>query len=260
MTLTSTAPTASGPDEVQLAIHRYCDTRRTDAPDNAARDRVIAAYQGLAYSLAARFARRGEEFDDLKQVALMGLVKAIERFDPDRGAELTTFATVIILGELKRHLRDRSWAVRLPRRVHDLHLGAQQSIDELTQELGRSPTFTEIGERLGATVEEVVEALDAGGFRHNVSLEVPMSAWEEHALSDRLGDGDRRFAEVDGRLALSPLLARLPDRQQQILMLRFVVGCSQSEIAPLVGVSQMHVSRLLSRSLSQLRAWAAEPP
>ncbi|MBO0748559.1 MAG: SigB/SigF/SigG family RNA polymerase sigma factor [Acidimicrobiaceae bacterium] len=259
VSVTSTVPASVGREQVRRAIRRYCETRHTDAPDTAARDRVVAAYQGLAYSLAARFGQRGEELDDLNQVALIGLLKAIDRFDPDRGAELTTFATATILGELKRHLRDRSWSVRLPRRVHDLHLRAQQSIDELTQELGRSPSLSEIGKHLGAAVEDVIEALDAGGFRHNASLEAPMSSGEDHALTNRLGDRDRRLAEVDGRLTLSPLLARLPERQQQILTLRFIVGCSQTEIASLVGVSQMQVSRLLSRSLAQLRAWAAEP-
>ncbi|HLI23327.1 MAG TPA: SigB/SigF/SigG family RNA polymerase sigma factor, partial [Acidimicrobiales bacterium] len=224
--------------------------------DREARDSVVAAYQGLAYSLAARFSQRGEELDDLNQVALIGLLKAIERFDPDRGAELTTFATATILGELKRHLRDRGWSVRLPRRIHDLHLRAQQAIDELTQELGRSPTILELAGRLGEAVEDVVEALDAGGLRHNASLEAPLSPNDDHSLTSRLGSGDQRLAEVDGRLALNPLLERLPARQRQILTLRFVFGCSQTEIATMVGVSQMQVSRLLARSLAQLRTWA----
>jgi RNA polymerase sigma-B factor len=253
------APSRAGRAQVRRCIQAWFDTRNTDLPDTAARDHVVAAYQGLAYSLAARFAQRGEELDDLNQVALIGLLKAIDRFDPSRGAELTTFATATILGELKRHLRDRSWSVRLPRRVHDLHLRAQQSIDELTQELGRPPTLPEIGRRIEAPVEDVVEALDAGGFRHNASLEAPFSPGDDHALTNRLGDRDQRLAEVDGRLTLSPLLARLPERQRQILNLRFVVGCSQTEIARTVGVSQMQVSRLLGRSLSQLRLWAVEP-
>jgi RNA polymerase sigma-B factor len=161
-------PPRPGRDEIRRTIQQYFETRQ---PGD--RDRVVAAYQGLAYSLAGRFAQRGEELDDLNQVALIGLLKAIDRFDPNRGAELTTFATATILGELKRHLRDRGWSVRLPRRIHDLHLRAQQSIDELTQELGRSPTLDEIGQRLEAAVEDVVEALDAGGLRHNASLEAP---------------------------------------------------------------------------------------
>src|SRR5580704_11990464 len=205
--------------------------------DALLRNQIISAYQGLAYSLAGRFRRPGEDLDDLNQVALIGLMKAVDRFDPGRGTELTTFATATILGELKRHLRDRGWSVRLPRRIHDLHLRAQQSVDELTQELGRSPTLLEIANRLGVSVEEVVEALDAGGLRHNASLEAPLSPGDDHSLNNRLGAGDRRLAEVDGRLTLNPLLARLPARQRQILNLRFVVGCSQTEIANMVGVS-----------------------
>jgi RNA polymerase sigma-B factor len=244
-------PAGAGRDLLKQAIGHYHRHR-----DREARDSVVAAYQGLAYSLAARFSQRGEELDDLNQVALIGLLKAIERFDPDRGAELTTFATATILGELKRHLRDRGWSVRLPRRIHDLHLRAQQAIDELTQELGRSPTILELAGRLGEAVEDVVEALDAGGLRHNASLEAPLSPGDDHSLTSRLGSGDQRLAEVDGRLALNPLLERLPARQRQILKLRFVFGCSQTEIATMVGVSQMQVSRLLARSLAQLRTWA----
>lgn len=264
VTPTSTSgPFTSGPpsgrEKERRAIRRYCDTRHTQAPDIEARDRVVCAYQGLAYSLAARFAQRGEDLDDLNQVALVGLLKAISRFDPDRGIELTTFATTTILGELKRHLRDYSWSVRLPRRVHDLYLRAQESIDELSQELGRGPTLTEIRERLDATMEDVVEALDAGGFRHNASLDVVIAARDNHARSNPLADRDGQLVEVDERLTLSPLLSRLPDRQQQIVTLRFTFGYSQTQIASLVGVSQMQVSRLLSRGLARLRALAAEP-
>lgn len=247
----SPALPSTGRVQVRRAIQEYYESR-----GRMARDTVLDAYQGLAYSLAARFAQRGEELDDLNQVALIGLLKAIDRFDPNRGAELTTFATATILGELKRHLRDRGWSVRLPRRIHDLHLRAQQAIDELTQELGRSPTLLELANRLSASLEEVVEALDAGGLRHNASLEAPLTPGDDNSLTSRLGTGDQRLAEVDGRLTLSPLLARLPERQRHILNLRFVVGCSQTEIASMVGVSQMQVSRLLARSLAQLRAWA----
>jgi RNA polymerase sigma-B factor len=246
------APT--GREQVRKAVLLYFHTRSP-----AAREQVVASYQGLAYSLAGRFAQRGEELDDLNQVALIGLLKAIDRFDPERGTELTTFATATILGELKRHLRDRGWSVRLPRRVHDLHLQAQQTIDELTQESGRSPTLPEIAVRLGVAVDDVIEALDAGGLRHNTSLEAPLSGGDDHSLSNRIGVKDQRMAEVDGRMELSPLLARLPERQQRILNLRFVAGCSQTEIASMVGVSQMQVSRLLARSLAQLRVWAGEP-
>lgn len=225
-----------------------------------ARNRMVVAYQGLAYSLAARFAQRGQELDDLNQVAMIGLVKAVDRFDTDRGVALTTFATATILGELKRHLRDRSWSVRLPRRVHDLHLRVQQSIDDLSQDLGRSPAITEIASHVGASTEDVVEALDAGGLRHNTPLEAPSPACGDgRGVGSRLGRSDRGLAEVDGRVSLSPLLERLSERQRQVLALRFGSGCSQSEIARRIGVSQMQVSRLLSKSLTQLRTWAAEP-
>lgn len=249
-----TRSTPGSREQVRAAVTHYATSR-----DARSREMVVDAYQGLAYSLAARFAQRGEEADDLNQVALIGLLKAVDRFDPTRGAELTTFATATILGELKRHLRDRGWSVRLPRRVHDMHMRAQQAVDELTQELGRSPTMAEIAERADGSVDDVVEALDAGGLRHNTSLEAPWSSGEDNALANRLGSRDQRLAEVDGRVTLSPLLERLPERQRQILDLRFAVGYSQTEIASVVGVSQMQVSRLLARSLAQLRAWSVEP-
>src|SRR3984893_17711654 len=151
------APVFTERGRVRRAIAEYARTG-----DPVLRNQIIAAYQGLAYSLAARFRRPGEALDDLSQVALIGLMKAVDRFDPDRGTELTTFATATIMGELKRHLRDRGWSVRLPRRLHDLHLRAQHAIDELTQELGRSPTMTEISHRLGEAIEDVLEALEAG--------------------------------------------------------------------------------------------------
>lgn len=222
-----------------------------------ARNAQVVAYQGLAYSLAARFSQRGEELDDLNQVAMVGLVKAVDRFDETRGVALTTFATATILGELKRHLRDRSWSVRLPRRVHDLHLQVQAGIDELSQQLGRSPSILEIASFVEADVEEVVEAIDAGGLRHHAPLDPPPAGGGD-GVGARIGVSDAQLAAVEGRLSLSPLLARLPRRQREILALRFGTECSQSEIAARVGVSQMQVSRLLAKSLAQLRVWAAE--
>ena len=227
--------------------------------DSVLRNQIISAYQGLAYSIAGRFRRPGEDLDDLNQVALIGLMKAVDRFDPDRGTELTTFATATILGELKRYLRDRGWSVRLPRRINDLHLRSQQAIDDLTQELGRSPRMLEVSERVGAPLEDVLEALDAGGLRHTASLESPVVAGDEVALANRFGSLDDNLAGVDRRMDLQPLLLRLPERERLILRLRFMSGCSQTEIASRVGVSQMQVSRLLTRSLAQLRLWVADP-
>jgi RNA polymerase sigma-B factor len=238
---------------VRRAIAEYSKTG-----DSVLRNQIVSAYQGLAYSLAARFRRRGEDLDDLNQVALIGLMKAVDRFDPERGTELTTFATATILGELKRYLRDRGWSIRLPRRIHDLHLRSQQAIDELTQELGRSPRMLEVSERVGEPLEDVLEALEAGVLRYSTSLEAPVVAGED-AFGNRLGSSDEDLAGVDRRVDLLPLLLGLSEREQQVLWLRFMVGCSQAEIASRVGVSQMQVSRLLSRSLAQLRRWAADP-
>ena len=207
-------------------------------------------------SLAARFAKRGEDVEDLNQVALLGLLKAVDRFDPAHGTELTTFATATILGELKRHLRDRGWWVRPPRRVHDLYISVQKSTDELTQSLGRSPTIPEIAESIGSTPEDVIEALDAGGMRNSMPLDVSGQFGEELVSSERLGAGDEGLAEVEGRLTLSPLLERLPERERLVLDLRFVAGCSQSQIGALIGATQMQVSRMLARTLAQLRAWS----
>ena len=240
-------------EQARRAIEQFFVTR-----DQPTRNQIVANYQALAYSLSARFQRRGEDLEDLNQVAMIGLMKAIDRYDPRRGVELTTFATATILGELKRHLRDRAWSVRLPRRIHDLHLRSQQAVDVLTQELGRSPTMLEVAERAAASVEEVVEALEAGSLRHNASLEGPLAGDDDRQWFTRLDGGDHGMAEVDGQLSLAPLLSRLPSREREILRLRFVEGYTQTEIANRVGVSQMQVSRLLARSLDHMRVWAEE--
>ncbi|HTW07202.1 MAG TPA: sigma-70 family RNA polymerase sigma factor [Acidimicrobiales bacterium] len=236
---------------VRQALDAYHSSR-----DTAALDFIVSSYQGLALSLASRFAQRGEDMEDLNQVALIGLLKAVERFDPERGTELTTFATATILGELKRHLRDRGWWVRPPRRVHDLYITAQQAMDELTQNLGRSPTVEEVARHISAGTEEVLEALEAGGLRNSTPLDAMVAAGDETYAATKLGAGDEGLAEVEGRMVLSPLLARLPERERLVLNLRFVAGFSQTQIGALIGATQMQVSRILARSLAQLRAWS----
>jgi RNA polymerase sigma-B factor len=237
--------------EVHEALAAYRDSR-----DEVALNFIVSAYQGLARSLANRFVQRGEDIDDLNQVALIGLLKAIERFDLARGTELTTFATATILGELKRHLRDRSWWVRPPRRVHDLYINAQHAIDELAQVLGRSPTMAELARHIGASSEDVVEALEAGALRNSSSLDTPGPTGEDGHAGSQFGAGDPGLAEVEGRLVLTPLLARLGERDRLVLNLRFVDGWSQTQIGALIGATQMQVSRMLARSLAQLRAWS----
>ena len=224
--------------------------------DPRVRDQLIEAHLGLAEYLARRFANRGEPLDDLVQVASLGLVKAVERFDPERGLEFTTFATPTIVGELKRHFRDKGWAVRVPRRVQELHLRVTRVVEDLSLELGRSPTIGEIAERSGTTEDEVIEAMDAGSAYRSASLDAGSSDADDErgqGLLATLGELDPELARAERRAALGPLIASLPEREQVMLYLRFYDGLTQSEIAKRLGISQMHVSRLLSRSLQQLR-------
>ena len=226
--------------------------------DAELRDELVTAHLGLAHQLARRFANRGEASDDLVQVASVALIKSVDRFDPERGVEFSTFATRTIIGELKRHFRDKGWAVRAPRRIQELYLELGHAIGSLSQELGRSPTVAELAASTGASEEAVLEALEAGQGYRTSSIDVPDR--QDEAMSARLGTYDTRFAGVDDRSVLAPALARLPSREQAILRLRFVEGLTQSEIAKRIGVSQMHVSRLLAASLAQLREAFEETP
>ncbi len=245
--------TVSLNDEVH---DRFVEYRRTG--DRRMRDELVEEHVGLAEYLARRFADRGESFDDLRQVALVGLLKAVERFEPDRGLRFSTFATPTIVGELKRHFRDRGWAVRVPRRVQELHLQLVKVVSTLSQELGRSPTPEEIAKRTGTRVEDVLEAMEAGGVYRLASLDAALANEERSSLdlSARLGEDDLEFDGVERREELSALLAHLPPRERRIVFLRFFEGLTQSEIATEIGISQMHVSRLLAKSLETLRAEA----
>src|SRR5260370_29026718 len=224
--------------------------------DPALRDELIEAHLGLAEYLARRFTNRGEPLDDLVQVASLGLLKGVERFDPSRGLEFSTFATPTIVGELKRHFRDKGWAVRVPRRVQELHLRMGTVVNNLSQELGRSPTIPEIAVRADVSVDEVLEAMEAGRAYRFSSIDAPAGDDDDRAPSPaatQLGEDDTGLEEVEQRILLSPLIASLPKREQMIIHLRFFRGMTQSEIAARLGISQMHVSRLLARSLAQLR-------
>ncbi len=207
----------------------------------------------LAEFLARRFSHRGEPADDLRQVALVGLLKAVERFEPDRGLQFSSFATPTITGELKRHFRDRGWAVRVPRRVQELHLELDRTVADLSQELGRSPTPAEIAQRAGVLEEEVLESMEAGSLYRLASLDSRRSD-DDSARSpvQRLGELDHELGAVENRVAVEAMLALLPEREQKIVYLRFFEGLTQSEIAEQIGISQMHVSRLLVRSLETL--------
>ena len=239
----------------QRLDERFARYRRTG--DRRLRDELVEEHAPLAHFLAGRFANRGEQRDDLVQVALVGLFKAVERFDPGRGLQFSTFATPTILGELKRHFRDRGWAVRVPRRVQELHLQLGRIVSTLGQEEGRSPTPAEVAERAGVSEEAVLEAMEAGSLYRLVSLDGSVTPDDEGGeLSACLGDDDPEFERIEHRSEIEELLEALPARERRIVELRFFESMTQSEIAERVGVSQMHVSRLLTRSLERLRAEA----
>ena len=227
--------------------------------DASLRDELVAAHLGLAEYLARRFANRGEPLDDLVQVASLGLIKAVDRFDPERGVEFSTYATHTIVGELKRHFRDKGWAIRAPRRMQELYLQLGKVVGTLSQELGHSPTIAELAAEVEVSEEEVLEALEAGQAYRSASLDAPVGNEEGETLGAHLGEEDVSLADVESRATLSPLLAQLPPRERLILHLRFFEGLTQSEIATRLNISQMHVSRLLARSVSELRN-AAEAP
>src|SRR5688572_26430113 len=241
-------------DELRRKFYEYAESR-----NRTLRDELVTAHMGLAEYLARRFTNRGEPLDDLVQVAALGLLKAVDRFDPERGLEFTTFATPTIVGELKRHFRDKGWAVRVPRRVQELHLRVTRVVEDLSLELGRSPTIAEIAARSGTTEDEVLEAMDAGSAYRSASLDAGGSDPDDErgqGLLATLGENDPELARAERRAALGPLISSLPEREQVMLYLRFYEGLTQSEIAKRLGISQMHVSRLLSRSLQQLRELA----
>src|SRR5205807_5584166 len=205
-----------GREELRRKFQEYGRTR-----DPVLRDELVTAHLGLAEYLARRFTNRGEPLDDLVQVASVGLLKAVDRFDPERGLEFSTYATPTIVGERKRHFRDKGWAVRVPRRVQELHLRLGAVLNTLSQDLGRSPTIAEIAERAEVSEEDVLEALEAGHAYRFTSLDAPAAGDEENqALSEQLGTEDERMEEIEHRVALSPLIGQLPPRERTILHLR----------------------------------------
>ncbi len=241
-------------ESMREVFEAYARTR-----DVVLRDQLVAAHMGLAAYLARRFANRGQPLEDLVQVASVGLLKAVDRFDPGLGVEFSTYATTTIVGELKRHLRDRGWAVRAPRRMQDLYLTLSQVIDTLSQELGRSPNIAELAVEVQASEEEVLEALEAGQAYRFASLDAPTPDLPSGDLGERLGQEDAELDRAEQRATLEPMLDRLSPRQRQVVQLRFFGGLTQSEIARRLGVSQMQVSRLLTKSVAQLRALANQP-
>jgi RNA polymerase sigma-B factor len=235
--------------ELRLRFEEYRRTR-----DRALRNQLIEEHRSLAIRLARRFAQRSEPLDDLVQVAMLGVLKAVERFEPDRNLEFSTFATPTVLGELKRHFRDTTWMVRVPRKAQELHLQVGTAIGALLQRNGRNPTVAELAAELHATEDEVIEAMEVGAAYRATSFDGPRREDQAGSPEDTyLRTDDPGYESTDHRDLLSDLLQRLPERERYIVELRFVDELTQSEIAQRVGVSQMQVSRLLRRSLAQLR-------
>jgi RNA polymerase sigma-B factor len=224
--------------------------------DVEAREELIEQYLPLVRSLARRYANRGEQLEDLVQVGSIGLIKAIDRFDVGRGVELTTYATPNIIGEIKRHFRDKGWSIRVPRGLQELNVRLSQLLERLTVELERSPTIAELAKAADVTEEEVLEALESGQAYTTVSLSAPSGGGEEGELDplESLGELEHEYEVSEDRAVLAPGLDVLDERERRILHLRFWEGLTQSQIAQQVGISQMHVSRLIRRSLEKVRA------
>jgi RNA polymerase sigma-B factor len=217
------------------------------------RDQLVTMHLPLVEHLARRFRDRGESHEDLVQVGTIGLIKAVDRFDVDRGVEFSTYATPTIVGEIKRHFRDRGWAIRVPRRLQEMRLLLNRGTADLTQQLGRSPTVAELAKHLGITEDEVLEGLESAQAYATTSLDGGENSDDGASVAATLGTVDTELEGVENRESLRPLLQALPEREQRILQLRFFENKTQSEIAREVGLSQMHVSRLLSKTLATLR-------
>src|SRR3989449_4671588 len=234
--------------------------------DLAAREKLIEQYMSLVRSLARRYSYRGEQLEDLVQIGAIGLIKAIDRFDLSRGVELTTYATPNIIGEIKRHFRDKGWSVRVPRGLQELNVQLSRLVEELTVELGRSPTISELAKAANAEEEDVLEALESGRAYSSVSLSTGSGGDDEGELDplESLGAEEPQYEVSEDRAVLAPGFRVLDDRERKILHLRFFKGLTQSQIAQQIGISQMHVSRLIRRALEKIREEIAsegeEPP
>ena len=249
------------PREELRALHR----RYRETTDPAERDRIRAqlvdAYHDFVYFLARKFINRGEPLDDIVQVGYLGLIKAIERFDPDLGYEFTTFATLTVAGEIKRYFRDKGTAIRFPRRLQELHQSVVRVNEQMKIELGREPTVAELAERLGVTPDDVTEAMEMGPAYMPISLDQPVSAadgQDNRAVADQLGGPDTELERVEMRDVLDRAMEHLTPRERAIMAMRFYEQMSQSEIAKRLGISQMHVSRLQRAALEQLRRHVPE--
>jgi RNA polymerase sigma-B factor len=256
ITKQDTAPVSSSEASADTASELMAALVATDLTDPGRprlRERCIEAWLPMAEHLARRYANRGEPLDDLVQVAVVGLIKAVDRYEDGHGVEFPGFAIPTIVGELKRHFRDRTWSIRVPRRLQELRLAIAGANNTLMHTLGRSPTVADIAAHLNVSEEEVLEGLEGARAYSAASLSTPINDEGSRELGDTLGGEDHEFELAELRIALGPAMATLDDREQRILTLRFYGNHTQTEIADQIGVSQMHVSRLLARALVKLR-------
>jgi RNA polymerase sigma-B factor len=265
MTTTSATATSTPPvDDDTMTNAQAADTATTlvnalgrlqvGHPSRPAlRERAIEAWMPLAGHLAKRYANRGEPTDDLIQTAHVGLIKAVDRFDADRGIDFAGYAIPTIIGEIKRHFRDRTWSIRVPRRLQEMRLAITKANSTLSHTLRRPPTVADIAVHLGVTEDEVLEGLEGARAYNATSLSTPIGADGTTELGDTLGGEDHEYELAEMRATLGPALAALDDRERRIVTLRFYGNLTQSQIAEQIGISQMHVSRLLTRALGKLR-------
>ena len=233
----------------------FRDEGASAAVRDGARDALVHLHLPLVEHCARRFRNRGEPFEDLVQVGTIGLIKSVDRFDTERGVEFSTYATPTIIGEIKRYFRDKGWAIRVPRRLQELRMQISATTAELTQSLGRSPLPREIAEAIGCSVEEIIEGMESSNAYATLSLDATDDDSDSggQSMLESMGVDDEALEHVEIRESVKPLLESLPPREKKILLLRFFKNMTQSQIAEEIGVSQMHVSRLLSRTLEQLR-------
>jgi RNA polymerase sigma-B factor len=264
MLMSATPPaSSSGPGPERSREDRELFVRYHRHGDAQAREQLVARFLPLARQLARRYQRAGEPLDDLMQVASLGLIKAIDRFDPEREIAFSSYAVPTILGEIKRYFRDRTWAVRVPRDLQELTLRVDRVVGELSDELHRSPSVKEIGAAVNADEEEVLEALQAGGAYRAVSFDAPRVGGEEDVatIADSVGVDEHGFARAEERATLQSLMSTVTPRERDVLRMRFEQDMTQAEIGAVIGVSQMQVSRIIRQAISRLRSAAdAAPP
>ena len=229
--------------------------RYKEEGDEEAREQLIVSHVNLVRYIAAKFKNRGEPLDDLIQVGCIGLIKAIDRFDPSRGLEFTTYATPTIMGEIKRHFRDKGWTIRVPRRLQELSAKVNSATDELTAQLQRSPSIEEVADYLGTTADEVLEAMESSSAYSSVPLEGQGNNEEDDAPSviDRYASVDGDLEASDDRMVLEEVIGEFPEADQQAICMRFIDGMTQVEIAKRLGISQVQVSRMLRRALRRIQ-------